>query len=167
MLMDFADLDGKPALKALESALRHSAHVLGHDSSDWLGADLLASQILGRLQSKCEPEVQALCAHAAEQLAGYAGLRPVIDSLRSAEALLRTLAGHADLVWALAVLADGWLASPGTGRYGCGSSHADAGRARSGSLLTPISSRLSKSGGSIAQNRLQQGAACRRLPSKP
>ena len=137
MLMDFADVDGKPALKALESALRHSAHVLGHDSSDWLGADLLASQILGRLQSKCEPEVQALCAHAA------------------------------DLVWALAVLADGWLASPGTGRYGCGSSHADAGRARSGSLLTPISSRLSKSGGSIAQSRLQRGAACRRLPSKP
>jgi len=111
LLMDFADVDGTPALEALERALRHSAHILGHDGSDWPGADLLASQILGRLQSQAEPEVHALCLQAAEQLARNAGWRPLTDSLRSAEALLRTLEGHTHFVSSLAVLADGRVAS--------------------------------------------------------
>ncbi|TCG04926.1 hypothetical protein BZM27_37515, partial [Paraburkholderia steynii] len=111
LLMDFADVDGIPALKALERALRHSAHVLGHDGSDWSGTDLLASQILGRLQAQDEPELHAQCAQAAGQLARNAGWRPLTDSLRSAEALLRTLEGHPREVSSLAVLADGRLAS--------------------------------------------------------
>ena len=111
LLMDFAETTETPALKALERALRHSAHVLGHDGDDWLGADMLASQILGRLQSLAEPEIHALCAQTAEQFACNAGWRPLIDSLRSAEALLRTLEGHTNAVVALAVLHDGRLAS--------------------------------------------------------
>jgi len=111
LLTDWADTHETPALKALERALRQSAHVLGHDGSDWSGTDFLASQILGRLQGQAEPEVQALCAQASEQLVRNAGLRPLTDSLRSIEALLRTLEGHTDSVVALAVLADGRLAS--------------------------------------------------------
>ncbi|WP_233849334.1 DUF4062 domain-containing protein [Paraburkholderia sp. HD33-4] len=111
LLTDFADVDGTPALKALQRSLGRSAHVLGHDGIDWFGADLLASQILGRLQSQTGPEIHALCAQAAEYLARNAGLRPLTDSLRSAESLHRTLEGHTGPVSALAVLADGRLAS--------------------------------------------------------
>ncbi|MFK4448987.1 WD40 repeat protein [Caballeronia udeis] len=116
LLVDWADVAGTPALRALERALRHSAHVLGHDGSDWHGADMLASQILGRLQSQAVPEIHALCAQAAGQLARITGLRPLTDSLRSTEALVRTLAGHTGSVSALAVLADGRLASGSSDR---------------------------------------------------
>ncbi|MFP3558866.1 hypothetical protein SB861_50710 [Paraburkholderia sp. SIMBA_049] len=111
LLMDWTEVDETPALKALERALRHSAHVLGHDGSDWLGADLLASQLLGRLQCQAEPDVHALLAQAAGQLTHNAGLRPLTDSLRSTEALLLTLEGHRSSVSAFAVLANGRLAS--------------------------------------------------------
>lgn len=111
LLSDVADVGGTPALEALARALRHGAHVLGHEGSDWLGADLLASQILGRLQSQADPEVHALCMQAAGQLARNAGLRPVINSLRKADTLSRTLAGHTRPVTALAILTGGRLAS--------------------------------------------------------
>jgi WD40 repeat protein len=111
LLMDFADVDGTPALNAVERALRQSAHVLGHDGGDWSGPDLLASQMLGRLQSQAVPEIHDLCAQAAEKISRNAGLRPLTDSLRSVEALLRTLEGHTEPVTAFTVLADGRLAS--------------------------------------------------------
>ncbi|MGF6408361.1 WD40 repeat domain-containing protein [Paraburkholderia sp. MM5482-R1] len=119
LLIDWADVDRTPALEALERALRHSAHVLGHDGSDWAGADFLASQILGRLQAKAGQEIHALCAAAAGQIASNAGWRPLTGSLRSAEALIRTLEGHTRWVSALAVLADGRLAS-GSGDHTIG-----------------------------------------------
>jgi WD40 repeat protein len=111
LLMDFADVDGTPALRALARALRHSAHVLGHDGTDWRGADLLASQLLGRLQSHPEAEIRALCAQAAVQLARDSGWRPLTDSLRLTEALSRALVGHTAPVLPLVVLTDGRLAS--------------------------------------------------------
>ncbi|AUT66447.1 DUF4062 domain-containing protein [Paraburkholderia terrae] len=111
LLMDWADVEETPTLKALERALRHSAHVLGHDGGDWPGADFLASQILGRLHPQAGPEIHALCAQAAQQFARNVRLRPLTDSLRSVEALLRTLEGHTGPISALTVLADGRLAS--------------------------------------------------------
>ncbi|WP_233849333.1 DUF4062 domain-containing protein [Paraburkholderia sp. HD33-4] len=111
LLMDFANVDGTPAIRSLERALRRGAHVIGHDANDWEGADLLASQVLGRLQPRAEPEFQRLCAQAAGQLAHTGGLRPLTDSLHSDEALDRTLAGHRAAVSALALLDDGRLAS--------------------------------------------------------
>ncbi|MGF6408869.1 WD40 repeat domain-containing protein [Paraburkholderia sp. MM5482-R1] len=111
LLMDFADVERTPAAMALERALRHGAHVFGHDDNDWPKADLLASQLLGRLQSQIDPEVRALCAQAAGQLVSSAGLRPLTESLRSAEALLRTFEGHTEEVTALASLGDSRLAS--------------------------------------------------------
>ncbi|MDN7176989.1 hypothetical protein M0D69_02930 [Caballeronia sp. SEWSISQ10-4 2] len=112
LLMDFEDVDETPTLKALKRrALRQSAHVLGYDNIDWSGNDLLASQILGRLQSQGDQDIQALGARATEHLRRNAGLVPLTDSLRSTEALHRTLEGHTDTVSALAVLAHGRLAS--------------------------------------------------------
>ncbi|MFM0223096.1 P-loop domain-containing protein [Paraburkholderia dipogonis] len=111
LLIDFAEVDGTPALTALVRALRHSAHVLGHDDCDWSGADLLASQILGRLLSQAEPEIQDLCAQVAGLPTLQGGWRPLTDSLRSVEALLRTLQGGRGTISALAVLSDGRLAS--------------------------------------------------------
>jgi WD40 repeat protein len=111
LLTDWSDVDETPALRVLERALRHGAHVIGHDGSDWAGADLLASQIRGRLRPQAAPEVHDLCAQADEHLALNAGLRPLTDSLRSDEALLRTLEGHTGPIEALEVLTDGRLAS--------------------------------------------------------
>ncbi len=46
LLADWADVAATPALEALERALRHGAHVLGHEGGGWRGADFLASQVL-------------------------------------------------------------------------------------------------------------------------
>lgn len=111
LLMDCGDVNETRALNALERVFLHSAHVLGHDGSDWLGAEMLASQLLGRVQRRAEPEIQGLCVQAMAQLTSNGGLRPLADSLSSAEALQRTLEGHTGPVYALAVLAEGRLAS--------------------------------------------------------
>lgn len=112
LLEDCVNVDETPALAALMRALRQSAHVLGHEGSDWPRTELLASQMLGRLQqTQAAPEIHALCAQAAKQLARNAGLRPLSNSLRSAEAFHRMLEGHSDEVRALALLTDGRLAS--------------------------------------------------------
>jgi hypothetical protein len=101
LLTDFADVDETTALKELARALRQSAHVLAHDGSNWPKTDLLASQILGRLLARGEPDLRALCVQANGQLVCNAGLRPLTDSLQSPKALLRTLAGHTARVFAL------------------------------------------------------------------
>ncbi len=110
LLGDWEDVAVTPALGALERALRHASHVLGYEGADWHGPDFLASQIVGRLQHRTEPELRALCAQAAEELRRTSGVVPLTPSLRSSEAVLRTLEGQAQ-VSALAVLADGRLAS--------------------------------------------------------
>ncbi|AQH05296.1 hypothetical protein A9R05_40400 (plasmid) [Burkholderia sp. KK1] len=111
LLSDFANLNETLALRALRRALQHAAHVLGREGHDWVGADLLASQILGRLQPSDDTELRVLCAHADARLSSSCGWRPLTGSLRSAEALSRTLKGHAGEISALKVLADGRLAS--------------------------------------------------------
>jgi WD40 repeat protein len=111
LLTDWDDLDGTPALEALARALHQGAHVLGHEGSDWHGPDFLASQLLGRLQGRAEPEVRDLCARAGEEIRRKVGLCPLTPSLRSSDALLRTLEGHADSVTVLAVLPNGQLVS--------------------------------------------------------
>ncbi len=111
LLGDWADLEATPELSALERALRHAAHVLGHEGSDWNGADFLASQLLGRLQRRSESELVSLCERAEEHIRVRRGLRPLTPSLLASESLLRTLAGHTHGVTALALLADGRLAS--------------------------------------------------------
>ena len=111
ILMDFADVGETPALEAVERALRHSAHVLGRDGSDWQGADQLASQILGRLQPQAGAELYSLRVQAAEHFARNAGWRPLCDSLRSTEALIRAFDARTVSAVALAALPDGRLAA--------------------------------------------------------
>jgi len=110
LLGDWADVAETEALSALERALRHASHVLGHEGADWRGSDFLASQIIGRLRHRSEPEVRTLCALAADELRRTGGLLPLTASLQSADAVLRTLEGQAQIS-ALAVLANGRLAS--------------------------------------------------------
>lgn len=111
LLSDWDGMVMTPALEALAHALRNGAHVLGHDGNDWSGPDLLASQILGRLNHRAESEICDLCAQATEQIRAKRGLRPLTGSLQSTDALLRTLEGHSNGVRALEVLPDGRLAS--------------------------------------------------------
>lgn len=111
LLSDWTGLDSTPAVEALKKALLHGAHVLGHEGGDWNGLDLLASQILGRLQHRAESEIRSLCTQAAEQALGKGALRPLAASLQSSDALLSNFGGHTDGVMALAALPDGRLVS--------------------------------------------------------
>lgn len=110
LLLDWRDIDDAPALTEVERAIRQGAHVLGHDSDDWSGPDLLASQMLGRVQSRSGKQLAALCAQASRILMRPGGLRPLTASLRSNAALIQTLEG-ANSVFALAALGNGRLAS--------------------------------------------------------
>jgi hypothetical protein len=88
-------------LKLIQGALDLSAHVLGRDKTQ------LAGQFLGRLMSFEVPDIQKLL-EAAKQWKEKPWLRPLTPSLTPpGGALLRTLTGHTNTVWAVALTPDG------------------------------------------------------------
>jgi WD40 repeat protein len=113
LLADWADLEATEGLQTLQRALRHGAHVFGHDGDGWHGPDLLATQLLGRLRQDEEssPELRHLSAQSRKYLQTNGLLLPLSTSLQSPQALLRTIEGHTITVAAIAVLPDGRLAS--------------------------------------------------------
>lgn len=81
-----------PGLKRLQRALHQSTHVLGHTHTERRTAMLLATQLLGRLQHRLEPDLMLLCNEARRRLCGRGvALRPLTASLHSSRALLRTI----------------------------------------------------------------------------
>ena len=87
-------------LKRIQGALRLSAHVLAKDKTQ------LAGQLWGRMQGFDVQRIQQLLSQAKQSKSTW--LRPLTPSLTSPGGrLLRTLKGHSDSVYAVAVTADG------------------------------------------------------------
>ena len=95
-------------LAMIQGALQLSAHILSHDDHQ------LAGQLSGRLMTLEAPAIQGLV----EQAKGWKGapwLRPLSPTLaQPGGPLLRTLAGHTETVWAVAVTPDGRRAVSGS-----------------------------------------------------
>ena len=113
LLNDWPAETGESTIAAVSQALRQAAHILGHEGTDWTGADQLASQLLARLQDSREPGIRPLLcdACAVNQRTNKCRLWPMTASLRGSIFLLRTLGGHSGWVNALTFLSDGRLAS--------------------------------------------------------
>jgi hypothetical protein len=101
LIADYDYLDKEADLRLIQSALRLSAHVLVRDSRQ------LAGQLVGRLLGNNAPAIQALLKKTSENEA-LAWLRPLKRSLTAPGGpLIRTLEGHMDGIFAVAVTADG------------------------------------------------------------
>ncbi|MEG3884810.1 hypothetical protein QT971_11420, partial [Microcoleus sp. herbarium19] len=93
--------DKKDCLKAIQGAIRLSAHILDRDKTQ------LAGQLLGRLLFHDSPEIQAMLEQA-KQWDSTPWLRPLTASLTPpGGSLFRTLTGHTAEVTAVAVTPDG------------------------------------------------------------
>ncbi len=89
------------ALKLIQGALKLSAHVLSQDKTQ------LPGQLMGRLMSFEVPEIQAML-EIAKQWKATPWLRPLTANLTPPGGrLIRTLTGHRDWVFAVAVTPDG------------------------------------------------------------
>jgi len=95
-------------LKLIQGAIRLSAHILEEDKT------LLAGQLWGRLVSFDLPEIREML-EVAKQRQAAPWLRPLTASLTPpGGALLRTLTGHTDSVWAVAIAPSGKFAVSGS-----------------------------------------------------
>jgi len=92
------------SLRLVQGTLRLSSHILAHDSSQ------LSAQLLARLLSCQEPDVQALLRQA-KKGPDVPWLRPLTQSLAKAgESLLCTLTGHENPVFTVAIASNGRIA---------------------------------------------------------
>lgn len=92
------------SLRLVQGTLRVSSHILAHDSSQ------LSAQLLARLLSCQEPDVQALLRQARKG-PDVPWLRPLTQSLAKAgESLLCTLTGHENPVFTVAIASNGQIA---------------------------------------------------------
>ena len=106
LVADGAELDGDDAIADLVTALRNSADVLRSEVAE------LPGQLCGRLLGRKEERTSLLCAAASRPPSVFLpALLPLRASLPLSRLLVATLRGHVDGVTALAVLADGRLAS--------------------------------------------------------
>ena len=105
LIADFEYLKGSPEAELIQEALGLSSHVLAKDSAQF------PSQMSGRLLPLSnQPGIQQFIDSLAKA-ADHPWLRPLWPTLDPpGTALLRTLAGHSDLVNSVAVTADGRLA---------------------------------------------------------
>ncbi|WP_054465324.1 hypothetical protein [Planktothricoides sp. SR001] len=95
-------------LSLIQGALRLSAHILDQDKTQ------LAGQMLGRLLSFSQPEIVALLKQV-KQAQKKPWLRPLSPTLTPpGGALIRTLTGHNDSVYAVAITPDGKIAVSGS-----------------------------------------------------
>jgi len=104
VVLDFAYLPGDHPAVAVGRAIRQAGHILQHDPSQ------LPEQLLARLDAGGNEAIAALLAGARTSKEG-AWLRPIGPSTHPSEALLHTLRGHEDLVWAVAATDDGCAVS--------------------------------------------------------
>ena len=96
-------------LKLIQRALQLSAHVLNQDPNQLVG------QLWGRLQSFPQPEIQKILADAVESKSEIPRFRPITASLNTPGGnLLRTLIGHNDSVYTVAIAPDGKTAVSGS-----------------------------------------------------
>ena len=94
----------RQTLKLIQGAIRKSAHVLDKDKTQ------LAGQLLGRLLDFEMPQIQAMLEQG-RQSKDSVWLRPVKANLeRANEGALRTLAGHTESVYGVAIAPDGLTA---------------------------------------------------------
>ena len=109
LLTDYTTVPDQPGLALVMATIRLSAHVLAVDP------DQLPAQLAGRTIGRCEPELARL--HAAARAWPHAAwLCPIRPTLaQPGEVLRRILTGHADVVKAVAVSADGRTAVSGGG----------------------------------------------------
>ncbi|MCP4544666.1 MAG: hypothetical protein GY832_46795 [Chloroflexi bacterium] len=104
LLADSKHLPDDENVQLVQEAIRLAAHILAWDKTQ------LAGQLLGRLLSSKEHNIQVLLKRAREWQ-GASWLRPLMPTLMPPGGpLLRTLTGHTDGVDAVAVTADGRLA---------------------------------------------------------
>ena len=108
---DHAAGEAAESLRLIGDALGQSAHVLATDPEQ------LPSQLVGRLLTQQQPQVQALLA-SVRPGEGCPWLRPLTASLTPPGGpLVRTLTGHTGWVRAVAVTADGRTAVSGSGDH--------------------------------------------------
>ncbi|OKH42756.1 WD40 repeat domain-containing protein, partial [Scytonema sp. HK-05] len=89
------------ALELIQGALKLSAHILSNDKTQ------LIEQLWGRLMSFEVPEIQAML-EVAKQSKATPWLRPLTPNLTTPGGqLIRTLTGHSDSVYAVALTPDG------------------------------------------------------------
>jgi WD40 repeat protein len=101
LVADYEMLPEDRELRLVRRALQLSAHILAGDMRQ------LASQLHGRLSEQGAPGIRVLLESAA-RTRGSTWLRPRTPSLAAAGGpLLRTLAGHAEIVLAAAITPDG------------------------------------------------------------
>jgi WD40 repeat protein len=95
-------------LDLIHDALRLSAHVIATDPSQF------ASQLVGRLMSHNQPAIMAFVASVARAMPSPwpNALQPSLESPKSG--LLRTLGGHRDAIWGVAITSDGQRAVSGS-----------------------------------------------------
>jgi WD40 repeat protein len=108
LILDYEYLAGSAAAKAVQSAIRLSAHILGTDKKQ------LAPHLVGRLADEPWPEISKLLEHV-RLTRGARWLCPQSATLtRPGGFLLRTLAGHADWITAVALTPDARCAISGS-----------------------------------------------------
>jgi WD40 repeat protein len=108
LIADYDFLADEKEFRLLQSAIRLSAHVVGHDPRQ------LAGQLIGRLLRNTSPSIQALLKEAAERKA-WPWLRPLKPCLTEPGGpLIRTLEGHMKGVRTVAVTPDGRRAVSGS-----------------------------------------------------
>ena len=101
LIADYDYLPEDKDLRTVQSVLRQSAHILTGNPRE------LPGQLLGRLSGGLSQDIDALRSQASEHK-GFPWLRPLGPSLTAlAASLVRTLQGHTDNVWAVAVTPDG------------------------------------------------------------
>jgi len=101
LIIDYDHLPDDHTLRIVQGAIRLSAHILAKDKNQ------LAGQLLGRLQSFKEPEIQSTL-EKARKYRNSTWLHPLTASLTPPGGpLLRTLEGHTGWVRAVAVTNDG------------------------------------------------------------
>lgn len=108
LILDYEYLPGSPAARALQGSIRLSAHVLGQDKNQ------LAAHLIGRLADQQSPEIEKLLTDARAS-GDTPWLCPQSATLtRPGGHLIRTLAGHADWITAVALTPDGRYAVSGS-----------------------------------------------------
>jgi WD40 repeat protein len=109
LIADYDYLPKEADLRTVQSVLRQSAHVLARAARE------LAGQLIGRLLADKTPDIQRLLQQATERK-HWPWFRPMSRSLTEPGGpLIRTLQGHTDRVYAVAVTPDGRRAVSASG----------------------------------------------------
>jgi hypothetical protein len=108
LISDYDYFANDPGLRAIQSVLRQSAHILAHSPKE------LPAQLLARLSGNVSPDIDVLLIQTSEHKS-FQWLRPLGPSLAArCPALVRTLHGHTSSVTAVGIAPDGRFAVSGS-----------------------------------------------------